>query len=324
MGAQKSLMILILSEEMAQNMAFVSNLNKMLAKAPKRNFKLVVFDLEQQAKGFLQNVTNVSKDNVIDVLGLGEYALRRTAVGLISLHEATRLLSIGSKRITKEPRFFVSHAKIDGQSLATVLKTQIQALPGFESFYDDDDISADADLEKILSKGVENSVLIVLRSEVFEDRPWCLQEMQWAEEYVSPYVVVDLRQKAITAPSKISFERAPTVKVADGNLYRIIFIALREALRSRIHIRVVEDLAKQKIVQNDGLQILVRQPTIRCIHKICSGLKPGKKVAVVYPDPQMTLGERTAAQALVNSMANGSIITTPQTLCLQRYSQQVP
>lgn len=315
-AAQKTLAIILLTKAMVANDAMVSQLNKLFNVTSHSKIKLIVFDLEQVSEDFLRRANDLPENCVTDVLEIGEYALRRTAVGLIALHEATRLLSRGSKRITNEPRLFVSHAKIDGQSLATVLRTQIQALPGFLTFYDDDDLTDETDLQKALEKGVENSVLIVLRSEVFEDRPWCIQEMQWAEEYTSPYVVVDLRQKPITPPSKISFERAPMVRVGDGNLYRIIFIALREALRSRIHIRIVEDLVRQKIVQNDELRILVRQPTMSSIHNICTGLGGNDKVTIVYPDPTMTDGERAAAQALVSSMSSGSVITTPQTLCL--------
>ncbi|WP_209077972.1 TIR domain-containing protein [Shimia sp. R9_3] len=315
-GAQKSLILIFLSKTLLQNKEMVANLNKLLSRRTRPNFQILIFDLEQQKNALLKRAPAFDPNDIIDVLGLGEYALRRTAVGLIALHIGVGILSKGSKRITKKPKFFVSHAKIDGQSLATVLRTQIKDLPGFQTFYDDDDISEGDDLKQVLSNGVENSVLIVLRSEVFEDRPWCLQEMHWAEEYASPYVVVDLRQKAITPPSAVSFERAPTVKVADGNLYRIVFIALREALRSRIHIRIVEDLAARGITKTKGLHILVRQPTMRCLHKICSDLKPGEETTIVYPDPSMTEGDRAAAEALVRSMSAKSLITTPQTLVL--------
>ncbi|MEM9898326.1 MAG: TIR domain-containing protein, partial [Pseudomonadota bacterium] len=207
-GAQKSLILIFLSKAFIQNKAMVADLNTLLSRKTRRNFRILMFDLEKQKNAFLNRATAFGPDDIIDVPGIGEYALRRTAVGLIALRVGVEFLSEGSKRITKKPKFFVSHAKIDGQSLATVLRTQIKDLPGFQTFYDDDDISEGDDLKKVLSKGVENSVLIVLRSEVFEERPRCLQEMHWAEDYASPYVVVDLRQKPITPPSAVSFERA--------------------------------------------------------------------------------------------------------------------
>jgi hypothetical protein len=72
-------------------------------------------------------------------------------------------------------RLFISHAKIDGLPLAHALKHQIEALGWLQDFYDVDDLPGGCDWQAELERGVGSSLIVMLRTEVYESRPWCRQ-----------------------------------------------------------------------------------------------------------------------------------------------------
>ena len=38
-----------------------------------------------------------------------------------------------------------------------------------------------------------------MRTNTYEERPWCVQEMDWAEDFGSPLVMVDARTQLVRA-----------------------------------------------------------------------------------------------------------------------------
>lgn len=165
---------------------------------------------------------------------LGERAIRPAMLALRILHECRVLLASAlplTPLSAQRPgflRLFISHAKIDGLPLAHALRYQIQALRWLEDFYDADDLPAGCNWQKELEQGVGSSLIVMLRTDVYDSRYWCQQEVLWADEYATPAVVVDART-ALQHPSGVlPFDRVPTARIPDGNLLRILFLALRE------------------------------------------------------------------------------------------------
>ncbi len=88
---------------------------------------------------------------------------------------------------------FISHAKLDGSPIALALKSQIESLPFLQRFYDAQDILPGTRWRKVLENGIKKSVLVVLRTDVYERRAWCVQELEWGEEYGGPAIIIDVR-----------------------------------------------------------------------------------------------------------------------------------
>ena len=284
---------------------------------------VLIIDLDRSGRALTRTPSAFKPSQIFTPEKLGEYAIRPTVAGLLALRDAIKVVSSGTTKLTSKLKLFVSHAKLDGISLAKSLSDLITSLPRFQSFYDAKDIAPGSDFRQILQDGVENSVLIILRSGQFEDRPWCLQEMQWAEEYTSPYMVVDLRHALIVPPAKAVFENVPTVWVPDGNQYRVIFIALRESLRCRLHVRIAEEL-EAKDPQGMHYEILIRRPSMRGLRRLLGPSGPRTPIAIVYPDPPLTAADNDAAQAYVQALSAGSVLTTPQTIAATTLSGGVP
>ncbi len=173
---------------------------------------------------------------------LGEEALRSVHLALFVLQRSWELL--GSNTWPRGLTLFLSHAKRDGAPFATSLKTYIGSLSWMRGFYDADDISPGTRWHDVLESGVMNSVLIVLRTDVYDQRAYCVQEIEWSRKFKCPAVIVDLRKSTDIAREALPVGDLSTVRVTDGNLLRILSAAIREAVRVRAferRIRILED-----------------------------------------------------------------------------------
>ncbi|MCR9121038.1 MAG: toll/interleukin-1 receptor domain-containing protein [Phyllobacteriaceae bacterium] len=323
-GALHTVAVILLRRSvLADNPKLVAWLNDFGQKTTGKPHAILIIDLDGSRHSLATEVPTLSPIQALSQEQLGEYSVQSTVAALIALRQSIEVVSSGSTKLKPKLKLFVSHAKLDGVSLAKSLSVLIESLPGFASFYDAKDITPGLDFREVLQEGVENSVLIILRSGKFESRPWCLQEMRWAEEHTSPYMVVDLRHALIVPPAKAVFERAPTVWVPDGNQYRIIFMALRESLRSRLHVRIAEELVAKDVL-GKRYEILIRQPSMSSLQFLLGRLGPGAPISIVYPDPPLTAADNDAAQAFVESLSAGSELTTPQTLAATALSGGAP
>lgn len=320
-GALHTVTVILLRRSILDDTpGLVAWLNDLAQETKGEAHAFLVIDLDGSHHDLTRKAPSLAPIQALSQEQLGEYAIRSTVAGLIALRQSIEVVSSGSTKLNPKLKLFVSHAKLDGISLAKSLSNLIESLPGFESFYDAKDITPGSDFREVLREGVENSVLIILRSGQFESRPWCLQEMRWAEEYTSPYMVVDLRHALMVPPAKAVFDRAPTVWVPDGNHYRIIFMALRESLRSRLHVRIAEEL-EARDTSGKRYEILIRQPSMSSLQGLLGRVAPSAPVSIVYPDPPLAAADNDAAQAFVQSLSAGTELTTPQTLAATALSE---
>lgn len=101
----------------------------------------------------------------------------------------------------------------------------------FHTWYDAKDLAGVEDWRAAIRDGVNNSVVVVLRTESYDTRPWCRQEFVWADQCAVPIVCVEARNSLEYAADSLAASRVPTVRIPDGNLFRILFLALKESLR---------------------------------------------------------------------------------------------
>lgn len=254
-----------------------------------------------------------------------ERATRPSSLALRMLHECRLLLAEALPATSGHPaghlRLFISHAKIDGLPLAHALKHHIQTL-GFQTFYDVDDLPAGGNWKKQLERGVESSLIVMLRTDVYDSRPWCQQEVYWADEYAVPAVLVDARTRLAYAAGDLPLDRIPTVRIPDGNLMRILNLALREGLRYLLFKRKVMQMqACGEIPVSTELRVFCHRPSMPALLRACRSLAGATSHVpriILYPDPVFREGQYEAALALVAAHATGALLTTPNTLTATR------
>ena len=255
-------------------------------------------------------------NTVIAVDQLAERALRPVFVALRALHEARKLITValpggGPNFLT----LFISHAKLDGLPLAQSLKHVIRTMPWLRSFYDARDLSGVADWQTALETAAKSSLLIILRTDNYEQRPWCQKESLWAEEAAAPTVLVEARPGLAYPAGELPLERMPSVRIPDGNLYRILHAALRENLRYLLFQRRVAQMkssgcipAKREVIA------LSYPPSMSALLRVCQTLT-SKNALIIYPDPPLRRGVHEAATALMEDVAPaGAKLVTPAML----------
>lgn len=258
---------------------------------------------------------------LLQVHTLGEPAARPARLALLALHQARLLLANVLQRGVALPgylRLFISHAKIDGLPLAHALKHEIATMSWLEKFYDADDLPAGSDWQKGLEDGVGSSLLVMLRTDAYDSRPWCQREVLWAEEYAVPSVLVDARTVLGAAGGRLPFETAPWVRIPDGNLFRILFAAIREGLRFLLFARRVVAMKSRGDVPTSGtLVVFSSQPSMAALVRASSALASkgaSTNAMIIYPDPPMRAGLYEAALAVVREYSPGTHLVTPQTI----------
>ncbi len=237
---------------------------------------------------------------------LDERDLRLPFLALYALHHSLRLFgSTPGDSASKPARLFFSHAKRDGVPLTTATRDWMKRLKGFEAFYDTENLDLDGDVESQLSTAVAGAVIVVFRSDIFDQRYWCQKEVLWAEQYGRPVITVDARWQIEHGPSVISFDSTPVVRIPDGSVVRIFATALVEALRIELFNARVE--MHGRALASVDVKTIPRCPSLVSLHVACKALAAGRGGAqpsfIVYPNPSLPVLLSTAAEGL----ARGSI-----------------
>ena len=244
-----------------------------------------------------------------------EPAGRRDQMALQTLHQLIRTVSRPVfRQYGWKLRTFLSHAKLDGFQLAQSLRHFLGRQQWLESFYDARDIEAGSSWKDELREGVAHSVLLVLRTDAYDRRLWCRQEVRWADTFAVPRVVVDARSSLVYPGADLGLEACPTVRVPDGNLARILFALLQAALRSALFQRRVWELRSLGHLPagDQDVRTLAVSPSIDAVTHACAELGAATATPrfVVYPDPPLRAGLREAAEALVGNV--GARLRTPR------------
>jgi hypothetical protein len=178
-------------------------------------------------------------------------------------------------------------------------------LKGFKSFYDTENLNLEGDIDDQLSKAVSEAVIIVFRTEIFDQRYWRQKEVLWAEQNNRPVTTVDARWQLQHGPSLIVFDATPAVRIADGSFVRVFAAALREAVRIElfkqrveIHKLSLRPGRKAKVVSIPRCASLVSLH--QALRTLNTELQADAEAAayVVYPNPSLPELLRTAATDL--------------------------
>lgn len=292
-----------------------------------RHGLLIVPMEERQTKELIAKAPALGSLQMASVQSYGEDALRPAMLALHTVHVCRCLLAtaLPETAVHGQPagflRLFISHAKVDGLPLAQALRHQVMTIPWLKGFYDADDLPSSGNWKKDLESAVASSLIVMLRTEAYDGRTWCQNEVWWADEYATPAVVVEARTGLNFRGSVLPVDRLPVVRIPDGNLFRVLFLALREGLRYLHFMRRITLLKAQGRLPNPvELRVFSSAPSmmalLRAAHsltaaKIASGVTP----LIIYPDPVLRTGVYEAAAALVATHAPaGTLLRTPETL----------
>jgi hypothetical protein len=250
---------------------------------------------------------------------LGEYAVRPAYAAILALSRSRELLAqdlpaTNTHFGSDKARFFISHAKLDGLPLAQSLSHVISQFSWLEQFYDAADIQPGDDFKDVLERGVLGSMLLVLRTDIYDLRSWCRQEMMWAEAYDRPALLVDARADLLSRASLLGFTGIPGVRIPDGNLVRVLMEGLREWVRIGVLQSRFKNVLNSKAAVEEKTELLSRPPSLTSLAEAIRRLKlkahTNDQVIVVHSEPALETNYANAAQDLMrSSFPNGVVVS---------------
>ena len=191
-------------------------------------------------------------------------------------------------------KLFISHAKVDGVAMARSLIGVLRQLrevsgpqAGFDYFYDAEHIEPGTVWREVLEAEARQSVLIALRTESYESRYWCRREFILAERSGMPILVVDLRKEQFYDCALLPFDVAPSVRVYDGNLIRVVLHAMAAHLRAlRVRSEAPADV-----------KVLPHRPSV---YSLDSASQAAREIhAIAYPAPKLSDAYTRAVQPML-------------------------
>lgn len=186
----------------------------------------------------------------------------------------------------KQQKVFISHAKLDGNSIAIDLQHYISTETKLDSFFDAHNIQESTEWKNELEENIKDSIVLVYYTDLYSTRLWCRKEILFAKKYDRPIVVVNLLKKREDR-SFPYMANVPIVKVEDfsaENYLLILKSLLVETVRYYYHHNILEEFVAVNKLETDFTPIAVTPELLTLINK-----NDCKKF--IYPDPPIGLEE---------------------------------
>lgn len=226
---------------------------------------------------------------------------------LHTLYQIRHNLALLRGKIGQE-KIFVSHAKADGDEIASSIvsyvndKTQDVSL---HTFYDAKELNPGEDFGSRFVKEIGIGTLLAIVSDTYDTRPWCVSELTTAKQERRPIVLADVGQRRISRTYPYG-ANLPKVRVnpVSGNtdwIDKLLVEVLSEGLRCDLFERQAENI----VYKANTVLVLPRPPEL--FDLIDAESLPE---LIVYPDPPLgKLEERLLTKALKVSSPNTRLVT---------------
>jgi hypothetical protein len=200
------------------------------------------------------------------------------------------------ERSKKQQTIFISHSKQDddkyGLRLATGLRDYLlEKGTKLSSFFDVNNIMEGYNFEQQILDNVDSSIMVVIFSNAYSSREWCLKEILRAKKSQIPLIVV----YAVNGDIDRTF---PYIGNVPATQYRddwtpVINLLLRTTLYHKYQRLLLDKLKGQ------DMEILPFAPDAYCL----SYYKDKDKVNVLYPEPPLGWCEKEVLDSIKSTVA---------------------
>jgi hypothetical protein len=299
-----------------------------LSKNKPANARLFPVALSQYAYHIDEKILGKSQFIKVDeIIGADPTDVFNKQWGLIKsrlLHDLSRqLLNLNSfykanKSDDPPVKLFLSHAKKDGEVIASKFRDYIESNTKLNTFFDANDIADGHNFEQQIKASAENSALIVFHSDEYSNREWCRIEVITAKRFMAPIVLV----YDITKGEKRTFPymgNAPSIKW-DNNIEAIIDLTLLQVLSKYFNAEKLNKYIQQYNLDDKYSCLPLSKPpelfNYIDIEKMKRQEKDKKPYLVLYPDPPLGIEELN----LLNDVDDNIEFITP--ILLPSYLKQ--
>lgn len=178
-------------------------------------------------------------------------------------------------------KVFISHAKLDGKSLARDLQHYISTDTKLDSFFDANHIQESVSWSDDIEKGIMDSIVLVYYTDLYSSRLWCRKEILFAKKYDRPIVVVNLL-KSKEDRSFPYMANVPIIKIDsfdDKNMRQVLKSLLVESVRYFYQHLVLDNFLKENNLE--GYISLASVPELLTL------INKRECERFLYPDPPL-------------------------------------
>jgi hypothetical protein len=297
---RRALFVLLVTERMVDDQSWRQSLEILASALPKKvgpgTRDALCFASSEEAQSRLPG--RLKERQAPESSVLGERRLRPHTLALLALHRARLLLGRSPDAAANKLKLFISHAKADGLFLARSLLGLIKDVPEIEGWYDATDIQSGSDWSDEIEAAAATSILLAIRTEGYDQSPWCRREFEAALANGVPIVVVDALLRPTITPSTLPFAAMPTVRIPDGNTFRVLQAALREHLRLLILETFVAD--QVPAAPSGAWRVWPRLPALSAIQRRSAALKT--REVWLLPQVSQITAEFNAARLWLKSV----------------------
>lgn len=210
---------------------------------------------------------------------------------------------------------FLSYARKDGKHIAKAFNAAIQQIEeNVNTFLDVRNIEVGANIGQKITDCIEKSVLVVIDTNAYSERDWCLEELLEAKKHNRPIVVVNAQKNLIKRTSpyigntpKVCSTMLLAEQKTDSNeelqkeYKRITYCVLRETVRYMYDKSLLTVRLQDK---GENIWNFPAAPELLTIHQKNIIDKKEQKQAeptiLVYPDPPLINRERELLEDSLN------------------------
>lgn len=293
--SKRNALIVLIDDEMFNDDNWGDYISELLRNV---DDKTRVFPIALSKYAYHQNEGELNKNQFIQLDNHSGLEERWSILKHAILHDLSRLM-IDVKPSYEEPveevpapiKIFISHAKLDGESLALEFKNYIQNNSKLNTFFDAYDIADGYDFDTQIKKNLKNSAVVVFHTDEYSNREWCRIEVIVAKRNKSPLVIVHNIKKG----EKRSFPymgNVPTIRWNE-KFSDIIDLTLVQVLNNKFSREKIEgDVILFELDKKYSVSVLSSPPEL--FNFIDLGLlknADNEKRLVVYPDPPLGVEE---------------------------------
>lgn len=300
-GAEHTAIVLLVDDCMVIHRQQWADYLQQLVALDKGNHQVRIYPVAISKTAF--SVSDVVNDkNFVRVFEKETTEQKARFLTVTLAHEFCRLI-LGFQRATDPkqdslPRLklFLSHSKADGVEITKLLKYWIQEFTGLETFFDATDISPGELFAEAIDKGVGNSSLLVVQTDIFSSREWCRAEVLEAKRHNRPVVVVNALDKGESRSfpymCNVPVIRWKNESAADFSslIERIILAVLLETLRHAYQGKLIEHQFKTFLKPGTDYKLLKNAPELLDLVNT-EEASVNLNRHFIYPDPPLGNGE---------------------------------
>ncbi len=288
----------------------------------KENDKNRVFPVALSDEAFLIDENRLNRKQWIKLTDINDSSKEKLLLKRIAelknrlLHDLCRMffnltkVAEAEDQLTPPPiKLFISHAKVDGEKLASDFTKYIVANTKLKTFFDANDIEDAEDFEKAILENLKNSAIVVFLSDKYSTREWCRIEVIVAKRNKSPLVVVNDLQ-GIERRSFPYIGNVPTIRYKADCFEDVIELSLFQVLNN---LYLDEKLKKEIDMYqlSDNFRILPIQNAPELFNYIdikhLQNQQDNRKILVIYPDPPLG----TEELKVLNDLDQNIVFITP-------------